>query len=195
MAAFFLSNGVAALLMPTRLVSVPVAHPVAEPLARLLQADARRLQDQLDCEEECQISCLAHYTQSRLGIVHWAASRSLTTAQRHLADAAEWLQVLPALAIAGWLAPDEHVVRGPSFFEQLGHSFAQASARSAAWLRSFWPRRPPQYVPRYRAAVHFQPPRLATAIKPLHPEILKVAALGLRTSPLVVLGLGFRRGS
>ena len=74
----------------------PVPVPVwSEPLVRLLTADAGRLRDQLDCDDMCQITCLAQWASTRTPLARWAADRSMLSLQRHWDDAVyrHWLQV------------------------------------------------------------------------------------------------------
>ena len=75
------------------------------------------------------------------------------------------------------------------------------SKRSATLLRGFWPRRQPSQQPAaaYTAPSYYEytapsytVPQLASAIEPLHAEIKSAVAVTLRSSPLVVLGLGLR---
>ena len=217
---------------------VPVPYPVpvwSEPLVRLLTADAGRLRDQLECDDMCHITCLAQWTSTRTPLARWAADRSMLSLQRHLdaavyrhwlqvstlrrgyADAVDWLQVLPALAIAGVLSDGNGSSSSSSSssssasatssgrwnLRQIGYRCFSAGKRSASLLRGFWPRRQPSQPPAaaYSAPSYYEyeytapsytVPQLASAIEPLHAEIKSAVAVTLRSSPLVVLGLGLQ---
>ena len=173
----------------------PVPVPVwSEPLVRLLTADAGRLRDQLECDDMCQITCLAQWTSTRTPLARWAADRGMLSLQRHWDDAVyrHWLQVSTLRSrradAVDWL-------------RQIGDRFLSVSKRSATLLRGFWPRRQPsqQLAAAYTAPSYYEytvpsytVPQLASAIEPLHAEIKSAVVVTLRSSPLVVLGLGLR---
>ena len=200
----------------------PVPVPVwSEPLVRLLTADAGRLRDQLECDDQCQITCVARWTSTRTPLARWAADRSLcslqrhwddavgsvewlqvTTLQRHFADAVDWMQLLPALAAAGILSDGEGSRSSSS-----SRSCSSSSSTSSRWnLRQIGVRfvsaskRSASLLLGFWSRRHLsQPPaatytmpQLANAIEPLHAEIRSAVAVTLGHSPLVVLGLGLR---
>ena len=193
----------------------PVPVPVwSEPLVRLLTADAGRLRDQLECDDMCQITCLAQWTSTRTPLARWAADRGMLSLQRHWDDAVyrHWLQVSTLRSrhadAVDWL---QDRMAGSSSsssssssrwnLRQIGDRFLSVSKRSATLLRGFWPRRQPSQQPAaaYTAPSYYEytvpsytVPQLASAIEPLHAEIKSAVVVTLRSSPLVVLGLGLR---
>ena len=55
---------------------VPRAPVWGEPVVRLLAADARRLSDQLECDDTCQMTVVTQWASTRTPLVRWAADRS-----------------------------------------------------------------------------------------------------------------------
>ena len=137
---------------PLRAAAVmPVGPAWSVSLLRLVQADAQRLQDRLECEDDCQVDHLMRWMTNRLPLVHWATGQlDMPRWQLHATGFAEALAEMLTLPLLGL---------------------------------AFRPAAPPA-----PSAV----PSLSAAMRPLHPELRRAIACGMRASPVVVIVLALR---
>ena len=193
-------------------VPVPRAPVWGEPVVRLLAADARRLSDQLECDDTCQMTVVTQWASTRTPLVRWAANRSALFVQRQWDDAVyrHWVQVRALRKryadVVYWMRMQEGALSddgdgsssdepdgssGRFRFRQIGDGFLRVGKRSVSLLRGCWPRRQPKPAP--ADTVPLRSVTAVDAIRPLHAEIKSVVAVTLRHgSPLVVLGFGLQ---